>query len=141
MTKFIALSGKEIRLRINAAKFGLKSEEECRSKSQFRLGQLLQEIYSSSAVILEDFIIPETKLSLDFFLPQRRLAFEFQGVQHRVYNKFFHGDPKNFVAQKDRDETKRQWCDLNKVKLVTLEDPDIEIDALKAAIVKVLNDN
>lgn len=141
MTKFVSLSGKEIRLRINAAKYELKSEEECRSKPQFLLGQLLQEIYSTSAVILEDFVIPETRLSLDFFLPQRKLAFEFQGQQHAKYNKFFHGDPKNFVAQKNRDDLKKQWCDLNKIKLVTLEDPNIDVDALKAEIMRILDGN
>jgi hypothetical protein len=141
MSKFVSLSGKEIRLRIDVAKYGLKSEEECRSKPQFRLGKLLQEIYSVSAIILEDFVIPETKLSLDFFMPQRRLAFEFQGEQHRKYNKFFHGDPKNFAAQKSRDDTKRQWCDLNRIKLVILEDPDITIIDLKSAIMKEQNGN
>jgi len=141
MSKFVSLSGKEIRIQINVAKYPLKSVEECRSKSQFHLGQLLQEIYSTSAVILEDFVIPETKLSLDFFLPQRKLAFEFQGTQHTKYSRFFHGDPKNFSAQLVRDDIKRQWCELNKIKLVTLEDPQINIETLKVEIMKVIDDN
>jgi len=58
-------------------------------------------------------------MSLDFFLPQRMMAVEVQGVQHFQMNPFFHKSESDFKEQKERDNQKRFFCELNDIDLVT----------------------
>lgn len=59
-------------------------------------------------------------MSIDFFVPQRMIAIECDGIHHAKYNKFFHGSYKNFVAQKQRDNKKSWFCELNNIKLIRI---------------------
>jgi hypothetical protein len=75
-------------------------------------------VYGQSALILEEFGIPDSRLSLDFFLPHNDIAFEFQGIQHVEFSQHFHRDKEGFRKQKERDASKRRWCELNDIRLV-----------------------
>ena len=132
--KFKTLSNKEVSIEIKPSDYPIRSLDDCRSKGQFKLGQLLQEFYGSHAIILEDFILPETKLSLDFFLPHYKLAFEMQGIQHFQFSKFFHGDITGYIKQKKRDANKRHWCELNEIVLFEIQEKDLELGRLKLLI-------
>jgi len=62
-----------------------------------------------------------TTLYLDIFLPTLRIAFEVQGQQHYKLVSFFHSDKRGFLKQKNTDELKRRWCELNNIELVELK--------------------
>lgn len=59
-------------------------------------------------------------LYLDFFLPLKMLAIEVQGQQHYEFSLHFHGTRWNYLESKRRDREKREWADLNNIKLVEL---------------------
>lgn len=71
--------------------------------------------------VLEEVPLPgSTGLTLDFFLPVRRTAVEAHGRQHREYVPFFHGTRVGFRRSLERDARKREWCELNRLRLVVL---------------------
>jgi len=96
-----------------------KTESSCRSKIQFQIGQIIKKRYPLDPV-LEDITIPDTRLSLDFFIPHRKLAVEVQGEQHDQMNPYFHKSNAEFEEQKERDELKRFFCELNGIKLLEI---------------------
>lgn len=96
-----------------------KTESSCRSKIQFQIGQIIKKRYPLDPV-LEDITIPDTRLSLDFFIPHRKLAVEVQGEQHDQINPYFHKSNAEFEEQKERDELKRFFCELNGIKLLEI---------------------
>jgi len=96
-----------------------KTESSCRSKIQFQIGQIIKKRYPLDPV-LEDITIPDTRLSLDFFIPHRKLAVEVQGEQHDQMNPYFHKSNAEFEEQKERDELKRFFCELNSIKLLEI---------------------
>ena len=132
--KFKTLGNREIRLEILPSRFPLKSREKSKSSGQYNLGRVLQGLYGKEAILLEDFVIPETRLSLDFFMPHYNLAFEFQGEQHYKFNKFFHPEKSALNQQKERDVKKRQWCQLNNILLIEVFNDSITISELKELI-------
>lgn len=103
--------------------YPMKSEASCRSKKQYKVGQILKARYPLDP-ILEDITIPGTRLSLDFFLPQRNLAVEVQGEQHNEFNPFFHDTKSDFHAQQNRDLEKRLFCELNNITLLEFTSED-----------------
>lgn len=115
------------------SRYPIRSKEQSRSAGQFNLGRQIQNLYGQ-ATILEEFPIPETRLSLDFYMPQHGLAFEFQGTQHDDYVQFFHGDKQGFDRQTQRDATKREWCVLNNITLIEIRDPNMSAEELKTLI-------
>ena len=55
--------------------------------------------------------------SLDLYVPSLRTAIEYQGVQHYIPVEFFGG--KEALAQRQElDQTKRQLCEENRVRLI-----------------------
>ena len=136
--KFRNLNGQEINCEVSQNRYPQRSRDNCRSNGQYHLGQQLRTLYKS-ATILEEFIIPGTKLSLDFFVPSFKAAFEFQGQQHDGFNSFFHKDKKDFVKQTQRDQTKKDWCRLNSIKLIEIRNSNISFAELKDAILEVIN--
>lgn len=128
--KFQTLRGKEVRLEINPSNFPIMSKRDCKSFGQFNLGRQIIKIYGDSCVLLEEFLIPDSRLSLDFYMPNNRLAFEFQGIQHDKFSKFFHQTRSGFDKQLERDRLKKVWCGLNKITLVEVRDPSISKEDL-----------
>lgn len=61
-------------------------------------------------------------LYLDFVIVKQRLVIEVQGIQHRQFTKWFHGTINGFLAQKKRDKMKEEWCALNNLILIRLDD-------------------
>lgn len=104
---------------LRSSKYPIKDKDICRSKLQFTVGQVLKEKYPFDS-ILEDVVIPETRLSLDFLLPQRKLAIEAQGQQHFERSNFFHKKNIDFLQQQERDNKKKYFCKLNNILLITV---------------------
>lgn len=55
---------------------------------------------------------------LDFLVPNVWIAIEVQGTQHSSFSSFFHGDKMGFYKSQGRDKQKRDWCQLNEIRLV-----------------------
>jgi hypothetical protein len=136
--KFLSLNGREINCEVSQQRYPQRTKENCRSEGQYHLGQQLRQLYKG-AVILEEFTIPGSKLSLDFFVPSFKAAFEFQGNQHDGFNQFFHKDKNDFIKQSQRDQNKKDWCKLNAIKLIEIRNPKITFEELKAAILEIIN--
>lgn len=120
------------------SRYPMRTKEQSRSDGQFNLGRQIKCLYGP-ATVLEEFPIPETRLSLDFYMPQHNLAFEFQGIQHDGFVQHFHDDKDGFDRQLARDATKREWCMLNNIELIEVRDSNISADDLKALIRGVRN--
>lgn len=97
----------------------MKSSYTCRSKIQHEIGKVIKGRYPLDPV-LEDITIPDTRLSLDFYIPHRKIAVEVQGEQHDEMNPFFHKSNAEFEDQKQRDEAKKFFCELNNIRLIEI---------------------
>lgn len=117
--KSINNPGQIITWDIRESSWPMKSSAACRSKIQFEIGKVIKQRFPLDPV-LEDITIPETRLSLDFYVPHRKIAVEVQGEQHDEMNPFFHKSNADFEEQKNRDELKRFFCELNGIKIVEI---------------------
>lgn len=133
LMKFQTIDGQEIRREIKPSRYPLRSREQSKSQGQYLLGRQLCKLYTGT-VILEEFPVIGTRLSLDFYLPHIKLAFEYDGRQHREFNPFFHNTSKDFERQKERDQEKELWCKLNNIKLVRVTSGQINLETLKGLI-------
>lgn len=132
--KFKTLSNREVRIDIIPSRYPVRSRDKSRSYGQFNLGRQIVGIYGTRALLLEEFPIPETRLSLDFYMPHHGIAFEFQGIQHDEYIEHFHGDKEGFERQKARDARKREWCEINDILLVEVRTDTLTSQELKELI-------
>jgi len=100
-----------------------------RSNLQKLVGEKLEQLYPRDT-ILEDFTIPDSRLSVDFFLPKRDLVIEVQGRQHDEYIPHFHGEKTTagtYGTQISNDRQKAAWADMNNFKLVEIRtEADLE---------------
>lgn len=94
-----------------------------RSSGHLRARVLLNELFGLEP-IWEEVFLPGCKgsLYLDFFLPRRMLAVEVQGQQHFSCVPHFHGGAAGFRKQRERDARKREFCEMNGIRLVELKD-------------------
>lgn len=92
------------------------------SKSNFQsdVRQQIRKMYPLDNIFEEVYIKGE-RFFLDFFLPNRSIVIECNGRQHYEHVKFFHKTVKDFNKQKDVDDRKRQWCNLNNFKLIEIK--------------------
>lgn len=83
------------------------------------MGQLLSELFPQD-MICEEVVIPGERFVLDFLIPAMRLVVECQGRQHDEFVPYFHGTRQGFHQAQDRDRRKREFCELNDLKLVEI---------------------
>lgn len=103
-----------------------QADTENRSSLHILAKDLLNELFPHDRV-LEEVSLPGSKtkyrntvLRADFFVPNRNLIIEVHGEQHYKFNKFFFKSKLHFYRAKARDSDKKEWCDLNSIKLVEL---------------------
>lgn len=116
------ICGNQVNIDVRQSKRPLKYVSK--SKIQKSVGEILRDEYPYD-VILEEFNIPGSKMSIDFFLPSRKLAIEVSpAATHQEYTPFFHGkfEDCKLGKQKQRDASKAQWCEMNEFTLVVVED-------------------
>ena len=106
-----------------------------RSKLQYRVKKSLEKIWSNN-VVLEEMPVVGTKLSLDFYNANKKIAIEVQGRQHNQYVPHFHGGNKiNFISQLRRDHQKKEFCEINGIRLIELyEEDDISASGIESVI-------
>lgn len=113
--------------------YNKQSKTSNRSSLHVKAKKLLDELFPHD-MILEEVSLPGTKtprrrgtLRADFFIPNRNLIVEVHGEQHHKFNNFFFKDKLSFFRAKARDLEKKNWCDMNEIKIIELnynEDQD-----------------
>ncbi len=125
--KLLDINGKEVRI-------GIKAEDkQSRSDFQHRVKQALKERFPYE-IILEDFTVPNSRLSVDFFLVRMGIVVEANGKQHREFSTFHHGNrltDKKFGQQVKNDVLKENWAKMNGYKFITVNN-DKEIDKIQS---------
>ncbi len=117
--KFKTLNGREINVDLRPSKYPRRDENSCKSKIQYSVGLIVDELFPNE-VVLEEFYVPEESLYIDFYLPRKKLAVEVMGEQHYTYNAFFHGSKENFRKARQRDSNKARWCQINGINLISI---------------------
>ena len=97
----------------------LLDETRPRSELHLRVRAILRAMYPT-APILEEVPIPGTGLIADFYLPLRKVVIECHGAQHFAFTPHFHGDRRSFIASRNRDQKKIDWCHLNNIHVAVL---------------------
>ena len=99
---------------------------ENRSALHNKAKELLEQIFPYDR-ILEEISLPGSKTAIrkstlraDLFVPNRDLVVEVHGEQHHKFNTFFYKNKMAFYKAKARDMEKREWCELNNMRLVEL---------------------
>lgn len=103
-----------------------QADSNNRSTLHIKAKNLLNELFPHDRVF-EEVSLPGSKtdhrkstLRADFFIPNRNLLIEVHGEQHHKFNSFFFKNKMAFYKAKARDMEKREWCDMNSIKLVEL---------------------
>lgn len=98
-----------------------------KSSGHIACRQLLKEMFPTCSVV-EEVSIPvfyRSNYFLDFYVPLYKLAIEVHGQQHYKFTPHFHGSAANFAMAKARDTNKSEWCEINGIKLVVLNDYEV----------------
>jgi hypothetical protein len=100
-----------------------------RPRSTYHLAarSLLTEMFPVIPILEEVWLPGSGNLRLDFYLPQKKMAVEVHGEQH--YGEavhYFHRGKGGFNVAMHNDGKKREWCELNDIRLVVLKYSDGE---------------
>jgi hypothetical protein len=112
----ITLKDRSVNWHLTPQKYPIKNEGS-RSKFQHQIYLELKELYSHD-IILEEVKVPDNRLFFDFVIPAVRLVIECQGKQHYEFNTRFHKYLEDFIRQQNRDQLKRDFCQINNLTLV-----------------------
>jgi hypothetical protein len=116
--KYILLDGSIVKLSINPNEYPFRPQELC-SKIEWATGQYLKEKFPYDTILCQ-WVLPSTQLRADFYIPTQRLMVEADGIGHRKFVPFFHGNEQGFDRHKQRDNTKEIFCKLNNIKLIRI---------------------
>lgn len=135
--KFKTLQGRLIPVKkVNS--YLIDWDSKSRSKFQFIVKQILKE-YWKNHVVFEELPVVGTRYSLDLFNGNRNIAIECQGRQHTEYIPHFHNKNKvNFLYQLHKDDAKRKFCEINKIRLVEIFEDELKNLTLEQKKEKVL---
>ena len=131
--KVYGLNGKEYNLNLQKYKV-YRDDPKKKSKYHIRARKVLSELFSGYN-ILEEVKLPGSTAShrrsvlyLDFFIPNLMLAGEVHGRQHYEFVPYFHKSKAGFIKSLARDEDKKDWCEVNNIKLIVLSYLDTDDD-------------
>ena len=131
--KVKGLNGRDYNLSLNKYKV-YKDDLKKKSKYHVRARNVLSELFSGYNV-LEEVKLPGSTAShrrsvlyLDFFIPNLMIAVEVHGRQHYEFVPYFHKSKVGFLKSLARDEDKKDWCELNNIKLIVLSYLDTDED-------------
>jgi hypothetical protein len=121
-----APNGREYKLALHASVARNDyTDDRTRSAGHRAARAMLATLYPHDRVF-EEVFLPGARwpLYLDLFVPTllTPLAVEVQGAQHRRFSPFLHGTEEKFREQRKRDAGKRQYCERNGWRFVTLDD-------------------
>lgn len=82
--------------------------------------QLLVEMFPCN-IIYEEVVLPGTNsLRADLFIPTQNMVVEVHGEQHYKDSTYFFPSYQDYIHAKRRDNDKKEWCLLNKIRYVEL---------------------
>jgi hypothetical protein len=110
------LNGKECKWNLVGYQAAL-GDSRPRSDLHLQVRKLIKQVWPVLP-LLEEVPIPKYRLFADFFVPGIKVMVEAHGRQHYEFIKHFHGNVKNFLESKKRDQLKQQWCEHNKINLI-----------------------
>jgi hypothetical protein len=113
--KAIGLDG-----RVYTWKLSRKLTDRWRSELHLKVRKLLHSLYPLENILEEVYLPGSDGLTADFFIPTRKMLVEAHGEQHYHFVSFFYNTILDFIEAKKRDQRKRQWAEINKLKLVEL---------------------
>jgi very-short-patch-repair endonuclease len=120
--KFKDLKGNEVAKDISSYK--RERNRVGASKGERKLGDELDRLFPG--LIYQEFLCVGTRLRLDFYVHLLKVAFEFDGTQHDTYVPHFHGSRAKFQAARARDWDKEQWCEINGIRLIRVNDDNLD---------------
>lgn len=97
----------------------LLSDERERSELHVRARIILKEIFPFDR-ILEEVFLPSVGLYGDFYIPKQKMMIECHGRQHYEFIKYFHKTAAGFIKSLQRDNQKKEFCEINEIELVEL---------------------
>ena len=135
---FLCSNGRERKIK-NISKYLINWDSDCKSGIQQNVKDHLKHQWFAD-VVVEEFPVAGTRLTLDFYNSTQKTAIEVDGNQHYRYNKFFHSNSRqNFLQQLKRDERKEYFCEINKIKLIRVLESDVlESDNYPDSLIKLL---
>lgn len=109
-----------------------------KSFGEAKIRKILQEnnIIFETQKTFETCKFPETNTlaRFDFYLPEYNTIIEYDGSQHFYYTNSGWNTKENFIAIKQRDNYKDQWCKKNNIKLIRI--PYIDYDKINIEYIK-----
>ncbi len=126
--KIYDLNGKLENVDVRQSSYPMRGNAS-KSKLQRLVGQRLLELYPNE-IILEEWFLPNSRLSVDFFIVKLGIIIEINGHQHSSYVPYFHGDRKTstkYAGQIKRDMAKVKFCEINNFDLIEIwSEKDVE---------------
>ncbi len=125
--KIFDINGNQVSVDVRPSRWPRRNVSK--SKLQSQVGEILDEHYPND-VVLEEFTVPGSRMSVDFFLPHKKMVIEVQGEAHDQFVPHFHGSKLNsqkFAGQIKRDITKQFWAENNGfsfIEIRNLEDTE-----------------
>ena len=96
------------------------------SAPQLKVKKFLQPFWESCEV-LEEFLIPGSKLRIDIVNLTLRVCVEISPSSSHKFNPFFHkSEVTGFLSSLKRDDAKRVWCEQNNYILLELGDEELK---------------
>ena len=106
------------------------------SKPEWVVKQFLKP-YWKNHVVCAEFRIPGSLNRLDYLNLTLNIAVEVSPEStHGEYNEFMHGSRSGYIKRIKVDLEKEEWCNQNKIKMITLEDIDFAPENLNKKIIE-----
>jgi len=122
--EFLSLSNKKKRCK-NARNYLTDWKADSRSKFQTEVKKFLRGYWQHN-IVFEEFPIVGTRLTLDFYNANKKIAIEVSPDEYHVnFNPWLHKNRQNFLNKVKSDDSKREWCIRNNIKLVELFNENI----------------
>ncbi len=123
--QLLNIAGRKVR--VNLAPYSVQWDAPSLSKPQFLLKQFLKQYWVTDHVV-EEMLIPGTKLRADFINFSRNILLEMSGKQHFIFNKHYHNNDRlKFLKGIKNDEKKKNWASMNALKFVEIKDSEIKL--------------
>lgn len=112
--------------KFNHTKHTHRKNRSGKSSLHIKARDLIKEVFMGESVY-EEVTLPGTKrqgrkslLYADFFIPGVMTIVEVHGRQHYEFNSMFHKNMLDFYECQRRDRDKREWCQLNDIRIIEL---------------------
>lgn len=115
-------SNKEVS--VNITKFKIDWDKKI-SKPQKQVKDFLYPDWRYD-LVLEEFLIPGSKLRFDLVNITKKICVEVSPRQHFKFNEFLHKNESNFLESIKRDDNKRNWCIQNEYRFVEITEEELK---------------